>query len=295
MNRRNFLTNSGLSIAGALLLPKAIDFKKKKEFGLQLYSVRKEVMTDALNTLKEVANIGYNYVEGFGYGNRKWVGLGDAIQAKKLLAESGLKMPSAHFVLKTADYDFTKKDFSDNLKHTVEDALAVGQKYFVSSSMTNSDKKDPESLKKLLEVYNKTGEYFAKNGLKLGYHNHDSEFAKFGDSTIMDMMLTLVEPKNLTIEMDMGWVVWANQNPIDWFKKYPHRFELSHLKDGNKKLTPETKYKSCVIGNGDVDFKAILANQKLAGLKMLIVEVEEYVVSPIADAKACLENIKKLV
>ena len=119
MNRRDFITNSSLTAAGALLLPSAIDFKKHKEFGLQLYSVRKEVMTDSLNTLKEVAKMGYNYVEGFGYGNRKWVGLGDVLNAKKLLADSGLKMPSAHFILKTADYDFAKKDFSDNLKHTL--------------------------------------------------------------------------------------------------------------------------------------------------------------------------------
>ena len=111
----------------------------------------------------------------------------------------------------------------------------------------------------------------------------------------MDIMLIEVDAKNLAIEFDMGWVVYANQNPTEWFKRYPHRFELSHMKDGNKKGSTNTEFKSVVIGKGDVNFKDIIKNKKLGGLKMFIVEIEEYVVSPIADAKACLENIKKLV
>ena len=292
MNRRNFIKNSSLTVASGLLLSPQLNLKKKTQFGLQLYSVRADLKIHPLDTLKEISKIGYNYVEGYGYDNRKWQGTGDVNQTKIMLAESGLKMPSAHFVLKTSDYDFTKKDFSENIKHTLNDALAVGQKYFVSSSIINEDKKDVEAFKKLCEVFNRTGEYFSKNGLKLGYHNHDSEFDSFGDSTMMDMMLKEVDAKNLTIEMDMGWVVYANQNPIEWFKKYPHRFELSHLKDGNKGGTPKKEFKSVVIGKGDVDFKSILENRALGGLKMYIVEIEDYVVSPIADAKACLDNIK---
>ncbi|MEY4917152.1 MAG: hypothetical protein RL616_1065 [Verrucomicrobiota bacterium] len=78
-------------------------------------------------------------------------------------------------------------------------------------------------------------------------------------------------------------------------KKFPKRFELSHMKDGNKRGTSDKKHTSCIIGKGDVDFKGILENKKLAGLKMLIVEIEDYVVSPLADSKVCLENFKKLV
>ncbi len=295
MNRRHFIKNSSLTVASGLLITPTLHLKKKPQFGLQLYSVREDLKLNPRNTLNDIAKIGYQYVEGYGYGNRTWQGTGDVHKTKMMLAESGLKMPSAHFILKTSDYDFTKKSFSDNLKHTLDDALAVGQKYFVSSSIIESDKKNVDSFKKLCEVFNKTGEYFFKNGLKLGYHNHDSEFEKFGDSTMMDIMLKEVDAKNLTIEMDMGWVVYANQNPVEWYKKYPHRFELSHLKDGNRSGTPKTEFKSVVIGKGDVDFKNILENRALGGLKMYIVEIEDYVVSPIADAKACLDNIKKLV
>ena len=295
MERRHFIKNASLAVTGALVATPNLDFAKRHKFGIQLYSVRDDMKKDPLSTLKELAKIGYNYVEGYGYNNRKWQGAHDASQMKMWLAESGLTMPSAHFVLKSSDFDKAKGDFTDNFKRTVDDALAVGQKYFVSSSIVKEDMKDLDAFKNLCDVMNKTGELFHKNGLKLGYHNHEFEFDKLGDESMFDVMLKNVEPKNLTIEMDMGWVVYANENPVEWFKKYPKRFELSHMKDGNKRGTSDKKHTSCIIGQGDVDFKGIMANKKLAGLKMLIVEIEDYVVSPLADAKVCLDNFKKLV
>ncbi len=295
MDRRIFIKNSGLAVAGIMLAAPHFDMAKRHRFGIQLYSVRDDMKKDPLSTLKELAKMGYHYVEGYGYSNRKWQGASDLKQMKMLLAESGLTMPSAHFVLKSTDFDKTKGDFTDDFKRMMEDALAVGQKYFVSSSIIKEDKENLDAFKSLCGVMNKTGELFNKNGLKLGYHNHEFEFDKLGSETMFDTMLKEVDAKNLTIEMDMGWVVYANQNPIDWFTKYPKRFELSHMKDGNKRGTTDNKHKSCIIGQGDVDFKGVLANRKLAGLKMLIVEIEDYVVSPLADAKSCLDNFKKLV
>lgn len=295
MNRRDFMKNTSLAVASGILAAPNLGFEKRHSFGLQLYSVRDDMKKDPLSTLKELAKMGYNYVEGYGYNNRKWQGAHDLKQMKMWLAEAGLTMPSSHFVLKSTDFDKSKGDFTDDFKRMIEDAQAVGQKYFVSSSIIKQDMANLDAFKNLCDVMNKTGELFRKNGLKLGYHNHEFEFDKLGEETMFDVMLKNVEPKNLTIQMDMGWVVYANNNPIDWFKKYPKRFELSHMKDGNKRGTTDKKHTSCIIGQGDVDFKGILANKKQAGLKMLIVEIEDYVVSPLADSKACLDNFKKLV
>ena len=295
MERRDFIKNASLAVASSYVIAPNFDFAKRHRYGIQLYSVRDDMKKAPLSTLKELAKMGYNYVEGYGYRDRKWQGAHDVNQMKMWLAESGLTMPSAHFVLKSSDYDKKTGNFTDNFKKTVDDALAVGQKYFVSSSIVKEDMTNLDAFKNLCDVMNKTGELFKKNGLKLGYHNHEFEFDKLGTETMFDVMLKNVDAKNLTIEMDMGWVVYANENPVEWFKKYPKRFELSHMKDGNKRGTTDKKHTSCIIGNGDVDFIGILANQKLAGLKMLIVEIEDYVVSPLADAKVCLDNFKKLV
>ena len=295
MDRRNFIKQSSLAVASGLVMAPNLNVEKRNRYGIQLYSVRDDMKKDPLSTLKELAKMGYNYVEGYGYRDRKWQGEHDLARMKKMLVESGLTMPSAHFVLKSSDFDAKMGDFTDDFKRMTEDAVAVGQQYFVSSSIVSEDRKDLDAFKNLCGVMNKTGEFFKKNGLTLGYHNHDFEFDKLGETTLFDTMLKEVDAKNLSIEMDMGWAVYANQNPIEWFKKYPKRFELSHLKDGNKRGETTNKHTSCIIGKGDVDFKAILDNRKLAGLKMLIIEIEDYVVSPLVDAKTCLENFKKLV
>jgi sugar phosphate isomerase/epimerase len=294
MDRRDFIKNSSLAVASSFIIAPNLEVEKRNRYGIQLYSVRDDMKKDPLSTLKALAKMGYHYVEGYGYNNRKWQGTHDLTLMKSMLAESGLTMPSAHFVLKSSDFDAKKGDFTDDFKRLIEDAVAVGQKYFVSSNIVSEDRKDLDAFKNLCHVMNKTGELFKKSGLKLGYHNHDFEFNKFGETTIFDTMLKEVDPKNLTIQMDMGWVVYANENPLDWFKKFPKRFELSHIKDGNKRGETDKKHTSCIIGKGDVDFKGILDNKKLAGLKMLIVEIEDYVVSPLADAEACLVNFKKL-
>ena len=295
MDRRDFIKQSSLAMAGSLMIAPNLNLEKRNRYGIQLYSVREDLKKDPLSTLKALAKMGYNYVEGYGYKDRKWQGAHDLASMKSMLGEAGLTMPSAHFVLKSSDFDVKKGDFTDDFKQMLEDAASVGQKYFVSSNIVSEDRKDLDAFKNLCNVMNKSGELFKKNGLKLGYHNHDFEFNKLGEETLFDTMLKEVDAKNLTIQMDMGWAVYANQNPLEWFKKYPKRFELSHMKDGNKRGDTTNKHTSCIIGKGDVDFKAILDNKKLAGLKMLIVEIEDYVVSPLADAEACLVNFKKLI
>lgn len=88
--RRDFLKTAGAFAAGSLILPfgctpknsgeKAEDAAatapvKTKDIGLQLYTLRNEIQTDGLEaTLEKVANIGYKWMEAFGYENRKFLG-----------------------------------------------------------------------------------------------------------------------------------------------------------------------------------------------------------------------------
>ncbi len=295
MNRRNFILQSSLALTSSLFATPNFSWNEDTRFGIQLYSVRDDMKKDPLKTLRTLAEMGYNYVEGYGYNNHKWQGEQDFREMKRLLEETGLTMPSSHFVLKSSDLDRTKGDFTDDFKRMAENAQAIGQQYFVSSFILPEDRKDEDAFKHLCEVMDKAGEFFRRYNLRLGYHNHEFEFDPFGETTLFDLMLTNVSPDNLSIQMDMGWVVYANQNPIEWFKKYPNRFVLSHIKDGNKRGDTTNKHTSCIVGKGDVDFKSIIQNQELAGMKMWIVEIEDYVDSPLSDSKVCLENFRALM
>ena len=65
-SRRSFLKSSGAFAMGSLLLPdlvKASNYKKVKDVGVQLYTVRKEMLEDKVGTLKKIASLGYKEVE----------------------------------------------------------------------------------------------------------------------------------------------------------------------------------------------------------------------------------------
>ena len=64
-SRRKFLVNSSLTLAGTMLLPNNIFADKKTKqtiLGLQLYSVRDDMKTDPLGTLKELAAMGLSLI-----------------------------------------------------------------------------------------------------------------------------------------------------------------------------------------------------------------------------------------
>jgi sugar phosphate isomerase/epimerase len=92
------------------------------------------------------------------------------------------------------------------------------------------------------------------------------------------------------MEMDIYWVVRAGHDPVSIFKKHPGRFAMVHVKDMDK-TNPELNTE---IGSGSIDFKTILSNAKLAGIKHFIVEQENYTnIDPyksIAQSSAYLKN-----
>jgi sugar phosphate isomerase/epimerase len=70
---------------------------------------------------------------------------------------------------------------------------------------------------------------------------------------------------------------YANQDPIAWFKKYPHRFPMWHLKDMEAEAAPGKPHgQTCEVGKGIINWKEIFAHQVLAGLDYAFVEQEQY-------------------
>ena len=149
---------------------------------------------DPLGSLKQLAKMGYVYVEHASYVNRKFYGY-SATEFKKVLDDLGLKMISGHTVMGRQHWDEARKDFSDSWKLTVEDAATLEQQYVVSPSMDNSMRKTYDDFKHYMEVFNKCGELCKKQGMKFGYHNHDFEFSeKLNGEKLFDIMMKSIDP-----------------------------------------------------------------------------------------------------
>jgi sugar phosphate isomerase/epimerase len=279
-SRRSFIKNSSLTIAGAALLPGIINAKSPEIIvGIQLYTVRDDMKKDPSGTLKKLAAMGYRYVEHAGYADRKFYGY-SIPDFKKLLNGMGLKMESGHSFLGSQQWDKTTNDFTDEWKHTIEDAAAVGMKYLISPGVDESLCNNRKNFNHYMTMFDKTGELCKKSGLHFAFHNESYEFNHSIDNTLIYDLILQTTNKNLVLQqMDIGNMYEPGGRPLHYLKKYPGRFLLMHVKDEMKRNTPGPNgnmYESTLLGNGVMPVKQIIEYARNTGTKYFIVEQEEY-------------------
>lgn len=259
-SRRNFLKASGALAIGSFLLPdvaKAADRRSVKDAGLQLYTVRNEMLKDNTGTLKKIASLGYKEIESAGSEKGSYYGFKPA-EMKKICADLGMTLRSGH-----VHYD-------DKWQQTIDDAAESGQGYLIVSVMPEKGQ-TVDNYKHTAEVFNKAGEAAKKSNISFGYHNHDSEFEKDNGKVLYDVLLENTNPEFVKMEMDLGWVIVTGNDPLAYFEKYPGRFPLWHLKDMDLKEKHSVEF-----GKGSLDVKKMLENSKKARMKYFFVEQEEY-------------------
>lgn len=283
LSRRKFLVSSSLSVAGTMLLPNNIFASSNAMtsiMGIQLYSVRDDMKKDPLGTMKQLAAMGYKYVEHANYVGGKFYGY-EPTEFKKALDDLGLKMPSGHTVMNAGHWNATKNDFTDVWKQTVTDAATVGQRYVISPWLDEGLRKNYDDLIGFLDVFNKCGELCKKSGLKFGYHNHDFEFKySLNGKQIYDIILEKTDPDLVLQQIDIGNMYGAGGRALEIIKKYPGRFESMHVKDEIKaagKGEMGDDYESTVLGKGILPVKEIVdLAKKSGGTKEFIIEQESY-------------------
>lgn len=277
-SRRNFLKSSTMLLAGTTILPNEFLAERAagEILGIQLYSIRDDMMKNPLGTLKLLSDMGYKHVEHANYVNRKFYGF-SAAEFKKILKDLGLNIPSGHTVMGKQHWDEIKKDFTDEWKWTIEDAALVGQQLVISPWLDASLRTNIDVMKRYMDVFNKSGELCKKSGMKFGYHNHDFEFSeKLNDIMLYDIILQNTDPSLVTQQLDIGNMYNGGATALDIIGKYPGRFESMHVKD-EIKAGGERKYESTVLGKGIVPVKEVIdLGRKTGGTKHFIIEQESY-------------------
>lgn len=277
-SRRDFLRTSGMVAIGSVLLKDlsaASNRKTAKDVGLQLYTVRTEMLADNIGTLKKIAGLGYKEIESAGSEKGNYYGLKPA-EMKKITKDLGMTLRSGHV------------HFDDKWQQTIDDAAEAGQEYVIVSSMPTKGQ-TVDNYKNVAESFNKAGEASEKSNLHFGYHNHDFEFEKENGKILYDVLVENTNPEFVNLEMDLGWVVVTGNDPLDYFAKYPGRFPLWHLKDMNLVEKHSTEF-----GKGGLDVKKMLQNSEKAGMKYFFVEQEEYSVSALDCLEYNINYLKKL-
>ncbi|PYT61270.1 MAG: sugar phosphate isomerase/epimerase [Acidobacteria bacterium] len=277
MNRRTFI---GTSIAATLAAaakpswaPEAAH--KIDRIGLQLYTVRDAMKTDFEGTIAKVAATGYKEVEFAGYFDHS------PEDVRAVLDKNSLAAPSAHVT-----YEMVEKKWPE----TIEAAKIVGHSFLICPWVDESQRKAPDGWKRAADLFNRAGEASQKAGIQFGYHNHSFEFDpadSLGDKLPYDFLLAELDPKLVTMELDLCWINVAGKDPLAYFDKYPGRFPLVHVKDFVRDPTVSSSFSGATgpsvmfkgrladVGQGSIDWKRIFAHSGKAGIKHYFVENDE--------------------
>ncbi|MCY3630696.1 MAG: sugar phosphate isomerase/epimerase [Rhodothermaceae bacterium] len=286
MNRRTFLQSSVAlpAAVGALAgfssgkLPepqgsKALARPRSLErIGVQLYTVRHLMSSDYEGTIRAVADAGYDEVETVWDADRN----PDDIRA--LFDEVGLAAPSGHVPLGALQDDLTK---------VLDASKRIGHSYIVCPWL-DEDQRTMAHYRKYVPFFNEVGAACKESGIQFAYHNHEFEFEPAEDGIIpYDFMLAELDPDLVKMELDLYWIAYANRDPVEYFQNYPGHFPLCHIKDmgADREMTP--------VGEGQIDFTAILAESETAGLKHYFVE-HDHPGDALASIRTSIAHLRSL-
>lgn len=288
--RRDFFGKTLAGVAGmAAVASKAWgagELAWPEPIGLQVYTVRDQFAKDPEGTLNKVGAIGYREIDlgGFLPSTLPPATLKSYLHAAKIAPVSDyMEMP------KTAG----------DWKKSVEAARAVGVAYIVTG---NTDPLDATGWQRLADLFNECGRLSADAGMQFAYHNHIREFDRLGDTCGFEILLTRCDPKLVQMEMDIFWITYAGEDPLAYWKRFPGRFPLLHIKDLRKGMTvnphefpPDNGPNPFVpVGQGRIDWPRIFANVGEAGTKHIFVEQDRCDGSPFDALKTSFEYLKNL-
>jgi len=278
-NRRGFLQLS-IAAAGGLAATRLLG-SERRSLGAQLYTVRHEAERDLPAVLEAIRKIGYTEVETYWdiYGH-------PAAELRRMINDHGLKVPSGHF-----NYD--------GLDSKIDYAKLLGVDYVICPILPESMWFTLDGYKRAADQFNIWGEKIHQAGMQFGFHNHNYEFRRFGDTTGFETMMNRCDPKLVCIEMDCYWITQAGGDPLQMFQRYGNRIKLLHLKD-RKPGFPTTQVKDAAaehfteVGAGTIHWQEILAAAEKNGVKDLFVERDSGDLPAMESLRISYQNLQKI-
>ena len=294
LSRRSFLVSAGAGLAAGSMSSRFAfaDHHGKIPLGIQLWTVKDEAAKDLEGTLRKVYAAGFREIEFAGFYGKP------AAEIGKLMKDIGFSLVSMHS---------GAGDIAKSGEQIIADARTLGLRYIVCSSPGVSPEKDKlpweERMKAVdltdwkwnADLFNKFGKQVSAAGMTFGYHNHSAEFKKFDGKTAFDFLFGNTDPAHVKIELDVGWVTVAGQDPIAILNQYKDRVIALHVKDVTKRESADKDPPSVALGEGVIDWKKVIGTAKANGTKAFFYEQESPFTRPILDSvKMSGDYLRKL-
>jgi len=163
---------------------------------VQLYTIRSLTEKDFAAAVKQIAAIGYRYVELAGFGNVK-----SATACKKALDDAGLKVSGTHI----------QTDRLADVNQLADEADILDHQQLIIAWL-KPELRTAEGFTRLATQMNAAAPILHKRGKELAYHNHDFEFQPIDGRIAFDIFWDKADPNLIKAELDL---FWAKRGGVD--------------------------------------------------------------------------------
>ena len=248
----------------------------------QVYAVRDMCEKDFVGTLKAARAIGYEGVE-----TGRFYGL-DAKGLKAACDEAGLELVA----LQLYPHALTEPQLADTIRFCHESGCRrINTAWFKGSAENEND------WQLVVNVINHAADVCAKEGIVIGYHNHDQEFiVKFGGKPALAWLYERFSPL-VKQEFDPGWCVLAGGDSMAWIATHPRRNPTVHVMPAiEASVDSRPPAGECGVGSARdaSDWRRIVPALAVDGAQWLVVKPTMHPDS-IEDLKASYIYLKGLL
>ncbi|MDV3434234.1 sugar phosphate isomerase/epimerase [Stenotrophomonas sp. C2852] len=230
----------------------------QKPIAVQMYTLRDAGPLE--QQLKIVHDAGVHAVETVGTQNTS------ATELKQLLDRYSIKAISSHVPL---------AELRGNLDGVVAFNRSIGNTTLVVPYLDAKDRPtDAAGWTALGQELGRLAKQVRGKDMRLAYHNHDFELVDFDGRTGLELLFAAAGP-DLQTELDLAWVARAGLDPAVMLAKLRGHVFAVHAKDNAPKGQAQDEGGFAAVGQGVLDWNAILPAAAAAGVHWYIIEHDQ--------------------
>ncbi|MEU6247811.1 sugar phosphate isomerase/epimerase [Glycomyces sp. NPDC047010] len=252
--------------------------------GVQCFTLRDEFPAHGVyETFRKVRDIGYRTAEVSALAMTKE----NVAELVRVREELGFEFASISGGL-TGEESLTTA-----LGKFVDDAHALGADMIRIGMLPPEAMRDASTVAAFADGCQEVAVRLADEGIRLHYHNHHVDFAKYDGRYLLDV---IAERSPLVgLEIDAHWVQRGGLDPVRTLRRYAGRVSMVHLKDYRIARLPVEVYTAldagdrgpwqeamqqivqfAEVGEGNLDFPSIIDAAIAIGADHLLVEQDEF-------------------
>jgi sugar phosphate isomerase/epimerase len=298
--RRNLLQSSlaGMAIK-ALPASAAMDCYVQRLPAAQLFTARNAMMEDPGKALADLAANGVREIELYGLTAQNTIFNMPLAAFRDRVAEQGIAMTFAH--IDGSEFDVPAIARSAEALGIETVILPVGPGFitFGETGLLATPPGNKDEMDGLVDLLNRLGKEFRREGFLFGYHNHHVEFMPVAGEIPFDYLMWNTDPQYVRCELDIGWLALAGVDYLAYLDRYGNRTLSCHLKDFNGKKPADpgdflaTASHLLPPGSGVVNFQAVLERMDYYNIRHGFVEIDNSP-SPLEDINSGLTHLSSL-